>query len=186
MCDFSGKLIAWLDRELPEAEAAEVQRHLNACMECRDELEAWKQVSKTFDAYCSAVMAGKVRNHAPNWAPVLAGAAAAVAVLLMAFPRARIESPPLRLPTRVASPAVVAQARPLPTRPLPIHKTGRRHAPAPVRNQAANLLPSGPYIEIAIPADAMFPPGAFPEGVTFIADLSIAADGSPQQLRLRP
>ena len=28
MCDFSGKLIAWLDRELPASEAADVERHV--------------------------------------------------------------------------------------------------------------------------------------------------------------
>jgi hypothetical protein len=41
-------------------------------------------------------------------------------------------------------------------------------------------------IQIAIPAEAMFPPGAMPEGVTFVADVSIGADGSVEQLRLRP
>ena len=35
MCDFSGKLVAWLDRELPAEEAADVERHLEACTECR-------------------------------------------------------------------------------------------------------------------------------------------------------
>jgi len=38
----------------------------------------------------------------------------------------------------------------------------------------------------AIPAEAIFPPGAFPEGFQFIADLSIAEDGSPQGLRIIP
>ena len=28
MCDFPGRLVAWLDGELPEGEAAEVQRHV--------------------------------------------------------------------------------------------------------------------------------------------------------------
>ena len=28
MCEFSGKLIAWLDRELPASEAADVERHV--------------------------------------------------------------------------------------------------------------------------------------------------------------
>jgi hypothetical protein len=43
-----------------------------------------------------------------------------------------------------------------------------------------------PAIQIAIPADAMFPPGAVPEGMTYIANLSLAADGSVQGFRLRP
>jgi hypothetical protein len=43
-----------------------------------------------------------------------------------------------------------------------------------------------PAIQIAIPADAMFPHGAVPEGMTYIANLSLAADGSVQGFRLRP
>jgi hypothetical protein len=45
--------------------------------------------------------------------------------------------------------------------------------------------PMDAAIQIAIPAEAMFPPGAMPAGVNFIADLRIAADGSVQQVRLR-
>jgi hypothetical protein len=45
-----------------------------------------------------------------------------------------------------------------------------------------------PAIEIAIPADAMFPPGAVPTGMSFMAELTIAADGTALQLglHLRP
>jgi hypothetical protein len=39
-------------------------------------------------------------------------------------------------------------------------------------------------VQIAIPADAMFPPGAMPKGLNFIAELSIAPDGSVKQIRL--
>ena len=46
--------------------------------------------------------------------------------------------------------------------------------------------PEPAAIQIAIPADEMFPPGAVPAGVNFVAELSIAADGSAEQLRLRP
>ena len=42
-----------------------------------------------------------------------------------------------------------------------------------------------PAIQIAIPADSMFPPGAVPEGVNFVASLSLA-DGSVQAIRLQP
>ena len=41
-------------------------------------------------------------------------------------------------------------------------------------------------IQIAIPADEMFPPGAVPEGIHFVADLTIAPDGSAERLQLRP
>jgi hypothetical protein len=32
----------------------------------------------------------------------------------------------------------------------------------------------------------MFPPGAVPEGINFIAELSIGPDGSAERVRLRP
>jgi hypothetical protein len=41
-----------------------------------------------------------------------------------------------------------------------------------------------PAVQIAIPADAMFPPGAVPEGVTYIANVSLT-DGSVQGIRLQ-
>jgi hypothetical protein len=47
-------------------------------------------------------------------------------------------------------------------------------------------MPAQPTIEIAIPSDALFPPGAVPEGFAFVADLSLAQDGSPAELALRP
>ncbi|MBV8775492.1 MAG: zf-HC2 domain-containing protein [Deltaproteobacteria bacterium] len=55
-------------------------------------------------------------------------------------------------------------------------------------SQTRNLspFPPEPHIEIAIPADAIFPPGALPEGMSFTADLTISAYGSPEQLGLRP
>jgi hypothetical protein len=56
----------------------------------------------------------------------------------------------------------------------------------PAQNQDAYVLPDEPMIQIAIPADEMFPPGAVPEGMHFVADLTIAADGSAERLRLRP
>jgi hypothetical protein len=46
--------------------------------------------------------------------------------------------------------------------------------------------PSEPAVEIIIPAEAMYPPGAVPAGFSFIADVSFAADGSPHALRLWP
>jgi hypothetical protein len=43
-----------------------------------------------------------------------------------------------------------------------------------------------PAIEIAFPADEMFAPGAVPDGIQFVADVTIAPDGSAERLRLRP
>lgn len=52
--------------------------------------------------------------------------------------------------------------------------------------QNAGEFPAEPPIQIDIPADAMFPPGAVPPGMSFTADLTIASDGSPERLGLRP
>ena len=133
---------------------------------------------------------------------VLSGARATAvsAALLLAFLHARVERP-------VEHPAAGGgSARscfwkkrlPLIAEQRADFKTIRRHATQlkmskpglaipPVPNLGeANWLPAEPAIEIAIPADAMFPPGALPEGVNFTANISIAADGSAQQVRLQP
>lgn len=199
MCEFSGKLIAWLDHELPAEEAVEVGRHLAICAECRSGVEAYKRVSGEFDAFCDAAMASNARRGAPRWAAVAsaAGAVAALVALLLAIPRTRVEPPALhsRQAAVATSPAVVAAEVPASVRPA-IRRVHRRQAIAPVQIQDANakpaqyqnayLPPDGPMIQIAIPADEMFPPGAVPEGMHFVADLTIAADGSAERLRLRP
>jgi hypothetical protein len=55
----------------------------------------------------------------------------------------------------------------------------------PIQERAVEWRPTETAVQIAIPADAMFPPGAMPKGMNFIAELSIAADGSVEQVRLR-
>jgi hypothetical protein len=59
---------------------------------------------------------------------------------------------------------------------------------APARNARQNesQLPAEPAIQIAIPDDAIFPPGAIPDGFEFVADVTIAPDGSTQRLQLQP
>lgn len=181
MCDRSEKLIAWLDRELPENEAAEVDLHVQGCTECRIRLEAFKEVDNAFEAYCDQAMTSSVRRTLPRWVPVLSVAAAAVAVLLL-FPRGNhIERHPLDVP--VARTPVILQSPP----PAPVGKKMQRSHPfAAPQVRAASWVPAEPTIQIAIPAEAMFAPGAIPEGVSLIAEFSIAADGSAQNLRLRP
>jgi anti-sigma factor RsiW len=197
MCDLSGKLIAWLDRELAAEEAAEVERHLEACSECRRDVDAYKRVSNEFDAYCDESVASNERRRIPRWAPVVsaAGAAVVLVALFLILPRTHVESPAFH-PTQVAAaePSAVAKGFPAPIRP--IQKAHRRQAatPVPIENaiagpaqrQNAYFVPEDPVIQIAIPADEMFPPGAVPEGMHFAADLTIAADGSAERLRLRP
>jgi hypothetical protein len=181
MCDYSAKLIPWLDRELGEADMADVQRHMHECIECRSQLSNFEQMSKRFDAYCDAVIAVKSHQKRPFWLPVLsATAAAAIAVALMLFILHTRLAPAALPPAVVAAtpPAITLEKTPNPRKPLP-----RRHAPTPPHAQPADWQPA---IQIAIPAESMFPPGAIPEGFTFTADVSLAPDGSPEQLGLRP
>jgi anti-sigma factor RsiW len=198
MCDFSEKLIAWLDRELPAKEAAEVERHVEACSECRSDVDAYKRVSIEFDAYCDEAIAPDARRRMPRWAPVVsaAGAVAALLVLFLILTRTPGQSPAFHAPDAAVAASPVAVAKVFPAPVSPIHRVHRQHAVAPVQNENENSalaqnqnaysLPDEPMIQIAIPADEMFPPGAVPEGMHFVADVTISADGSAERLRLRP
>lgn len=113
--------------------------------------------------------------------PVLLSGAAA-AVLLLVFQTANIEQIPVQPRVADVAPAVVVETE---TAPRPVKKVHRRHVIAPMKPPNTNWALAEPSIQIAIPVEAMFPPGAVPEGITFIADLSVAADGSVQGLRLQ-
>lgn len=206
MCEFSGKLIAWMDGELCASEAAAVGRHLESCAECRNCAAAYKRVSSELLAFCDAAIASSARRESLPWvaAASAAGAAAAFVALLLVWPRARVERRELHvsesaLQAASGSPAVAeTPASPLFRAP---GKTGRRHFNAHAKNfvlgqDAANVsaqnesarfaMPDEPVFQIAIPGEDMFPPGAVPDGVNFVADVAIGADGSADRLRLRP
>ena len=197
MCDCSGKLIAWLDHELPEEEAAEIRQHVDDCMQCRGDLQRYEKVSCLVRAYCTEAAEAKVQRGVPLRVFALVGAAAAV-LLIMVFAPPRVQraldpapdTPVAARATEVSPPAPLEAITP----PVTDGTRIRRHHPGvpahdqliPTHTQLATWPSSERRIEIAIPAEAMFPPGAVPEGVSFIADVSIAADGSAQRLRLRP
>ena len=187
MCEFQAKLIAFLDRELPSEEVAGVERHIEGCEECRNRLAGYELVNETFDAYCDAVMAAKTRRPIPHWVPVLASAAVAAVVMFLAFPEKRMEPPPVLTPTITA----VSVSAPMPVlappapEPAPRKKMHKRHAVPAVQERAVKWRPTETAVQIAIPAEAMFPPGAMPKGLNFVAEMSIAPDGSVKQVRLR-
>jgi len=183
MCDVQGKLVAWLDHELSSDEAATVDRHIKECRECRDRLATYKQVSENFDVHCDAVVAGKMRHRVSRWVPVLASVVVAAVVMFLVFPQRRIEPPPVLAPTLAATSVPVPA--PHAAEMAPRKTIRRRHAVPLVEEQVVKWQPTETAVQIAIPAEAMFPPGAMPEGVNFIAELSIAPDGSVQQVRLR-
>ena len=184
MCDVKAKIVAWLDRDLTPEESSAVERHVEGCRECRRRVATYKRVSQMFDAYCDAVMAAKAPRRA-RWVPVLAGALIAATAVCLAFFRTRV------VPPAVIEPPVAIASAPVPGPPPVaepiVHKPMiRRRHPAPhIQEFATQELPLDAAIQIAIPAEAMFPPGAVPNGINFIADLRIAPDGSVKQVRLR-
>jgi hypothetical protein len=68
---------------------------------------------------------------------------------------------------------------------VPLKPAAKRHLAAHRKVPTASWAMAEPAIQIAIPADAMFPPGAVPEGVNYVANLSLS-DGSVQGIRLQP
>jgi hypothetical protein len=192
MCDFSGRLVAWMDRELPENEAADVERHVRDCSDCRGRADAYEQVSRRFVAYCDAAIGEKPRRGLPRWVPALLASAAAAAVLLLVLQPSTVKQMPVRPRVADATLAVIVgtgtgteTGTETETAARPVKKVHRRRVIAPVKTSNANWASAEPAIQIAIPVEAMFPPGAVPVGITFIADLSMAADGSVQGLRLQ-
>ncbi|MGA9566514.1 MAG: zf-HC2 domain-containing protein [Candidatus Korobacteraceae bacterium] len=185
MCNFSGRLVAWMDGELAEHEAAEVERHVAACAECRASVVSYEEASQGFAAYYDSATqtapAAKPHRKLPRWVPVAVATAAAAAIVLLALlPRAAKTGPQVPQEATAAAPSIAPEISSTPLKPA-----AKRHVVARRKAPAANWAMADPAIQIAIPADSMFPPGAVPEGVNFVASLSLA-DGSVQAIRLQP
>src|SRR5260370_26749059 len=127
MCNHSGKLMAWLDRELGSDEVVELERHIDACSECRSRLESYKQASATFDTYCDAVVSAKTHwRRVPRWVPVLTTTAAVAIAPTPVFVLLRAPVEPSTLPPAIRvqtppPPAVVVTV-PAPSKPVPGHR----------------------------------------------------------------
>jgi anti-sigma factor RsiW len=192
MCDMNLRLVAWIDGELPDDEGVTVEQHVQSCAECRQSVAAYKAASGDFAGYYAAAtqLAPETQSprKMPRWIPLAVAAAAAVAVVafvvLLRTPKqtaaapapqsAKVTTPvapePTADPVEQAQPAAIAaKRRPVPRRNHLLHEDWAIGQPA---------------IQIAIPADSVFPPGAVPEGVAYIANVSFAADGSVQGFRL--
>ena len=189
MCDVSGRLLAWMDGELAENDHAAVKQHVQTCEECKGRVAAYEDVSRRFGAYCNAVLrtstgmtaaTTKPRRRISRWAPVLVAAAVAAVLVVALLPRS---AKPMPVAPQVAEtrPAITVE-----TPATPLKRVQRRHVAAHPKTPGSNWAMAEPAIQIAIPADAMFPPGAVPEGVTFVANLSLTTDGSVQGIRLQP
>lgn len=216
MCDESRKIVAWLDGELAAAEAEAVQRHVQVCAKCRQESQQFRRIgdglAQEFDAYCNAEMAfkraacGVPRGDRAIRLPYGLSSAAAIVslgafvaiivVLFVLIPRAptqlRVKIPAVSaIVPRAVSVAAATMQSSAAVSAIPVHARAKKIPPRALTQpkqvqEDASWSPGEPAIRIAIPADEVFPPGAVPEGFSFAADISIAADGSAQQLRLRP
>lgn len=229
MCELSGKLVAWMDGELAQDEAAAVERHLGACAECRTCVAEFERVSREFDAYSDALAQSKGSGSAVRRERILWAATAAILLAaFLAYPRRHVAP----TPQEVNATAAVSEPSPDSTRSVAMQpapdevgavgsgtstvraRRQRVHANRVVAKRAAaccslttmsgatanapaaatpSLAPQNatwfgnePSVQIAISATAIFPPGALPDGIDFVADLSIGADGSVQQVRLQP
>jgi hypothetical protein len=184
MCELEAKLIAWIDRELDAGATRELELHLESCRDCSAKAAAYREITTAFAAYFER------RAVTPKWSrPALAaslaglGAAAAAITLWMLRPLPVIAPPQPGLAGPAPAIAYMKQP-PVPAQVSPVRLPPHSGPAAAPRNAAT--LDAQPIIEIAIPADAMFAPGAFPTGFAFAADLSIRRDGSPETLRVRP
>jgi anti-sigma factor RsiW len=183
MCDYSAKLVALLDGELAGDEQADLQRHVQECLECRTRLAKYQDVSRTVDEYCLQLTNSKPGARQSRLPVVFSIAApAALAAILFVLLLRPHSDPALNSSPRVEVPAAAVYE----PSPAPLEVTHRKHKPSRTPAQTANALPPEPAICIAIPAESMFPPGAVPEGVSFSADVSFGPDGWAQQVRLRP
>ena len=213
MCDYSRRLVAWLDREMQGDEASEMERHVAVCAECRKGAAEFDRVSGAFEDYCEALAQTKDQRKGIRVASIFWAAAAAIVLALMfAHPRGQVALP-MQQPSMTAvaktdsSPSLAVKAAENVAVPSKAdHRAARRQAadrtvegaaspglcsgqgcaPRKVQGQSAKWVAEEPAIQIAIPSEAMFPPGAVPEGVVFVADVSIGSDGRVEQLRLRP
>lgn len=172
MCEFSAKLIAWMDGELPLDEAGCVEEHLESCVECPARLAAYRQVAAGFEAYCDAAMTSSRPRRGHAWFRAAGAAIAAGIMLVLLVPRPRPDKLILpSLPT--AQPPAIA-LRPTPIR-VPATQRARQ-AKLAAKRPAQQL--GEPEMQIVLPADAIFPPGALPDGFEFVANVSIEPDGS--------
>jgi hypothetical protein len=102
--------------------------------------------------------------------------------MLMLF--LRVDPLPIQRPAIAEAPAMALRTAPVnPAGPAKLIRRRLRAKRAEIPQAAWSLEHS---IEIAIPIEAVFAPGAVPPGFRFAAQLSIANDGSSRGMWLRP
>lgn len=191
MSETHPNLIAWLDRELEPAEAVAVESHLQGCEECRGRVSAYESVSADFAASYKAANEPPApaipMRSAPRWTAYVVAAAAIAVIAFALLPRAQKHTT-----AETKTVAAVVTSEPAAPAPAAVTEPPQKHLTPAVKHRAAKKPTVGEpvawaatqsAIQIAIPADAMFPPGAVPEGMAYIARL--APDGSLQEIRVQ-
>jgi hypothetical protein len=216
MDDSCVRLVAWIDGELEPNEAALVELHLEGCRECQSKLAAYRQASVTFAAACDRAASATVGVPAPDIprAVYAAGLAAAVALVLLllsehGLPRIAPTQEQLRRTVNTTSGPIEdlqsdgdespansvigdSAGRNVRYREQAQRPANRRlEATAPLMASQAERVPPDSYvlqpgIEITIPPDALFPPGAVPDGVSFVAHVTLGPDGSAERMSFQP
>ena len=202
MCEYSKRLIAWMDGELSESEAVEVEQHVRACPACGKCFSACEEICHEFAAYYAAFTQTRpiVRSRKVfRWVPVAAAVGAFAAMLAIAFmPRSTKQVPEVQQVVAASSLVVTAPvaetsapaSRSAPEDHYPPYRqqkaitVGRPSRTTKLESTSADWAMAEPAIQIVIPAAAMFPPGAVPEGVTYIANVSLGVNGSVQGIQL--
>ncbi len=181
MCEYSGRLIAWLDQELsdqelsdqelPDQEATNVEWHVGHCAECRKAVSVYKEVSGAFLVCYEAAMSPRPRRRMEWW--IASGvAAAALIVALVLFAQPRLEQLSMRPPSPPQAPAMAFEKSvPSPEPAVAVRPQRQARAPIHPRGIAQRWMAQEPVVEVALPADALFPPGAVPQGFSFIAEV---------------
>lgn len=186
MAEDHPNLVAWLDGELRPVEAADVALHLESCDTCRRQCDAFRDMSADLRFYSDEIFrAAHVRPRLPRWVPALAAlAAAAVVAMFLAFSRKPVVTPsPIPAAVAVIAPSQVSSPEPpAPAAPKAVH---RRPSVSGVAHRTVAWPATDTAVEIAIPADAVFAPGALPEGMRLFGEMRIGPDGSLREIRLR-
>jgi hypothetical protein len=166
MCEYSGRLVAWIDHELLDEEATNVGWHVGRCAECRQAVNRYEEVSGAFLACYQATIAVPPHRSAFTWTTGgVAAAAAILAAILFAQPRAEYLS--VYVPPPTHAPAIAFDTTPVRTVAAPLRPSpARTRMPVP-----SPWIAVEPTVIVALPADALFPPGAVPQGFSFIADV---------------
>src|SRR5215469_357854 len=120
MCEYSKRLVAWMDGELAESEAAEVEQHVLACPACGKCVSACEEICREFAAYHAAFPQTRPvarRQKVSGWVPIAASVAAVAAMVAIVFlPHMAKQVPTIQqaaaVPSTVATSAIAETPAP--------------------------------------------------------------------------